>query len=131
MTFEIGLVFVLLAVSILLFVTNWIRSDIIAILVLLGVVLSGILPVEEALSGFSSDAVLAIAGLMDVSIKPLAVAVIVGAAATYLLPVGHPAPLLVQKPGSYRGKDYLKFGSGLFLLTIIIAGIVLPIVWPF
>jgi di/tricarboxylate transporter len=71
------------------------------------------------------------AGLMDVSIKPLAMAVIVGAAATYLLPVGHPAPLLVQKPGSYREKDYLKFGSGLFLLTIIIAGIVLPLVWPF
>ena len=35
------------------------------------------------------------AGLLDIEPKAFVVAVIVGAAATYLLPEGHPAPLMV------------------------------------
>jgi di/tricarboxylate transporter len=59
------------------------------------------------------------------------VAVIVGAAATYLLPVGHPAPLLVQRPGSYETKDYIKFGAGLVVITLLVVAVLVPLVWPF
>jgi di/tricarboxylate transporter len=71
------------------------------------------------------------AALMGVNVHTLAMAVIIGAAATYLLPVGHPAPLLVQRPGGYTEKDYLKYGAGLVLLTVLISAVVLPLVWPF
>jgi di/tricarboxylate transporter len=42
---------------------------------------------------------LSAASQLEVEPRAFAVAVIVGAAANYLLPVGHPAPLLVQGPG--------------------------------
>ena len=71
------------------------------------------------------------AGLLGVEPKAFAVAVIVGAAATYLLPEGHPAPLMVQSPGSYATKDYLKFGTGLVVITLLIVAVMVPLIWPF
>jgi di/tricarboxylate transporter len=71
------------------------------------------------------------ASLLEVEPRAFAVAVIIGAAATYLLPVGHPAPLLVQRPGSYKTKDYIRFGLGLTLITAVITAILVPLIWPF
>jgi di/tricarboxylate transporter len=71
------------------------------------------------------------AGLLGIEPKAFAVAVIVGAAATYLLPEGHPAPLMVQSPGSYETRDYLKFGSGLVAITLVIVAVLVPLMWPF
>ena len=103
-------------------------------------VLAGVLVVSMLLTQVLHGAAVAVmmtpvvldtAVLMDINVLPLAVAVIVGTASNYLLPVGHPAPLLVQKPGKYEQKDYLRFGAGLAGLTILISVVVLPIVWPF
>jgi di/tricarboxylate transporter len=71
------------------------------------------------------------AALLDVDPRGFAVAVIAGAAATYLLPVGHPAPLLVQRPGGYQTKDYMKFGSGLVVISLLVIAVLIPLVWPF
>ena len=71
------------------------------------------------------------AGLIGVEPKAFAVAVIVGAAATYLLPEGHPAPLMVQSPGSYKTRDYLKYGAGLVAITLLVVAVVVPLMWPF
>lgn len=71
------------------------------------------------------------AGLLEVEPKAFAVAVIVGAAATYLLPEGHPAPLMVQSPGSYKTRDYLKFGTGLVVITLVVVVVLIPLMWPF
>jgi di/tricarboxylate transporter len=71
------------------------------------------------------------ARMLEVEPKAFAAAVIVGAAATYLLPVGHPAPLLVQRPGRYQTKDYLRFGSGLVVITLAVVALVVPLVWGF
>jgi di/tricarboxylate transporter len=68
---------------------------------------------------------------MQVNPKGFAVAVIIGAASTYLMPVGHPAPLLVQQPGNYQSADYLRFGLGLVIITAVITAFFVPIVWPF
>lgn len=63
--------------------------------------------------------------------RAFAVAVVVGASATFLMPVGHPASVLVQKPGSYRPKDYFIFGIGPCLIALATIGIVVPWIWPF
>jgi di/tricarboxylate transporter len=62
--------------------------------------------------------------------KAFAVAVLVSASMTLLLPVGHPAPLLVRRPGAYRSGDYLRFGSGLALLTLLLVVFAVPWLWP-
>lgn len=60
------LVFLILAGTIVLFVTDRFRLDLVAMLSLLALMLTGILTVPEALSGFSDPLVLIIAGLFVV-----------------------------------------------------------------
>ncbi|MFO8029175.1 MAG: SLC13 family permease, partial [Cyclonatronaceae bacterium] len=67
MTIEIGVVFAILGIAMLLFITGWIRADIVAVLVLVSLAATGLLEVEEALKGFSSEAVISIAGLLVLS----------------------------------------------------------------
>lgn len=58
--------FVILLLTIILFVTNRIRVDLVAIMALLAFVMSGILEPNEALAGFSNSVVIMIAGLFVV-----------------------------------------------------------------
>ncbi len=66
MTIDILLVFIILAATILLFASDRFRLDLIAMLALLALLLTGILTPKEALAGFSSSIVLMIAGLFVV-----------------------------------------------------------------
>ena len=60
------LVFGLVAVTAVLMASNRIRFDVIALMVVLALMLSGILTVPEALSGFGSPVVILVAGLLVV-----------------------------------------------------------------
>jgi len=64
MTFSALLVLLILFVAFVLFVSGWIEPDITAVLVLVTLVLTGLLSPAEAFTGFSSFAVVTIAGLM-------------------------------------------------------------------
>jgi len=57
----------ILVVALLLFITEWIRPDVTAVLVVLALYVSRILKPEEALSGFSSEPAIVIAGIFVVS----------------------------------------------------------------
>ena len=63
---EMTFVFLLIAVSAVLMATNKVRFDIIAMLVVLALMLSGVLTVTEALAGFGSSVVFLVAGLLIV-----------------------------------------------------------------
>ncbi|MFL7812563.1 MAG: SLC13 family permease [Anaerolineales bacterium] len=56
----------LFAATIVLFVTEWIQADLVALGLVIGLMITGILSPEEALSGFSSQIVIAIAALFIV-----------------------------------------------------------------
>lgn len=60
------LTFIILGVTIVLFVTNKIRADFVGILALLALVITGILEPTEALAGFSNSVVIMIAALFIV-----------------------------------------------------------------
>lgn len=60
MTFDIALTFGILAVAIVLFVTEVIRVDLVALVVLVTLALTGLVSSEQALAGFSNPAVVAI-----------------------------------------------------------------------
>lgn len=66
MTVEMGLVLVILIGAIILFVTELIRLDVVALGVVVLLMVTGILTTEEALAGFSNSAVLTIAALFIV-----------------------------------------------------------------
>jgi di/tricarboxylate transporter len=63
---EVVLVFFFLLATIALFVSDWLRLDVVALLSLLALSLSGILTPAEALAGFSDPIVVMIAGLFVV-----------------------------------------------------------------
>ncbi len=66
MTIEIFIVLFILVTAALMFATNLIRSDLVAMLALLALLLSGTLSVEEAFAGFSSSTVLIVAAMFIV-----------------------------------------------------------------
>ncbi|GJM40208.1 MAG: SLC13 family permease [Ardenticatenaceae bacterium] len=66
MTLEMWLVLGILATAVFLFITEWLRVDVVAVGVVLALMITGVLTTGEALSGFSSTAVLTIAALFVV-----------------------------------------------------------------
>ncbi len=64
MTFEIGLVLAVLGVTVVLFVIDRLRVDVIAILVMIAVAWLGLVEPKEALAGLSSNAVVSIIAVM-------------------------------------------------------------------
>ncbi len=57
-------------------------------------------------------------------------AAVIGAATSFLSPVGHKANVLVFGPGGYRFFDYTRVGALLTVGLFIISMIFLPIFWP-
>lgn len=70
------------------------------------------------------------AEIMDSNPRAFCVAVLVSCSSTFLMSVGHPAPLMVQHPGSYNAADFLKFGLPLNILAMAIILLIIPVFWP-
>jgi di/tricarboxylate transporter len=62
--------------------------------------------------------------------KPFVLATVLGAATSFLTPVGHKANVLVFGPGGYRFFDYTRVGAPLTLVLLVVTLVVLPILWP-
>jgi di/tricarboxylate transporter len=57
-------------------------------------------------------------------------ATVIGAATSFLTPVGHKANVLVFGPGGYRFFDYARVGLPLTVALFIVSMIFIPIFWP-
>jgi di/tricarboxylate transporter len=64
---EMTLTLTILAIAIILFATEWIRMDLVSLMVLLAVVLTGLVSVEQAFAGFSNPAVVTVAAMFVLS----------------------------------------------------------------
>lgn len=62
--------------------------------------------------------------------KPFVLATVLGAATSFLTPVGHKANVLVFGPGGYKFFDYTRVGALLTLVLLVVTMIFLPILWP-
>ena len=68
---------------------------------------------------------------LDVSAKPVLLAVAVASAAAFLTPVATPANLMVMGPGGYRFGDYRKLGLPIRALFGVVAVFLVPVIWSF
>jgi len=68
---------------------------------------------------------------LDVNHLTFTMAVVIGAATSFLSPVGHKANVLVFGPGGYRFSDFTRVGIILTIALFIVSMIFLPIFWPF
>jgi di/tricarboxylate transporter len=64
---DIPIFYTVLAFSLLLFVTGWVRYDVVGILALLTLVLAGIVPSESAFAGFANPAVVTVVAVLVIS----------------------------------------------------------------
>ncbi len=71
-----------------------------------------------------------LASALGVDARPLVVAVMIAASASFATPIGYQTNTLVYGPGGYKFADFLKFGIPLNLSLAPIASFVIPYIWP-
>jgi len=67
---------------------------------------------------------------LGVNPQTFVMAVVIAAATSFLMPIGHQANVLVFGPGGYKFSDYTKVGVWLNIIIFISVAIFLPLVWP-
>ncbi|MDY6944046.1 MAG: SLC13 family permease, partial [Pseudomonadota bacterium] len=72
-----------------------------------------------------------IAGDLNVSFMPFAIAIMMGASSSYATPIGYQTNLMVMGPGGYRFSDYFRLGIPLTVVAGIITVVTIPMVWSF
>ncbi len=62
--------------------------------------------------------------------RPFAIAIALGASASFLTPIGYQTNTMVYGIGGYRFGDYARLGLPLSIVMVVVAMIVIPIAWP-
>ena len=57
-------------------------------------------------------------------------AVVIAAATSFLMPIGHQANVLVFGPGGYKFGDYTRVGIWLNIIIFFVVLVFLPLIWP-
>ena len=73
---------------------------------------------------------ISLADALGVDARPLVVAVMVAASASFATPIGYQTNMLVYGPGGYRFTDFLRVGIPLNLSVGLVASAVIPLIWP-
>ena len=71
-----------------------------------------------------------IAAQLGIDARPLVVAVMVAASASFATPIGYQTNMLVYGAGGYRFMDFLKVGIPLNLSIGVLASLCIPWFWP-
>ena len=67
---------------------------------------------------------------MGIDPRPLVVAVMVAASASFATPIGYQTNTLVYGPGGYRFTDFLRVGIPMNIMMAVIASVTIPFIWP-
>jgi di/tricarboxylate transporter len=68
---------------------------------------------------------------LDLSPYPLMMGVSLAASAAFMTPFSHKANLLVMGAGGYQAKDYLKVGTPLTVVLLLLMVLLVPVFFPF
>ena len=71
-----------------------------------------------------------LADALGVDARPLVVAVMVAASASFSTPIGYQTNTLVYGPGGYSFSDFMKIGIPLNLSIGVISALLIPMIWP-
>lgn len=67
---------------------------------------------------------------MGFDVRPLVIAVMVAASASFATPIGYQTNMLVYGPGGYRFTDFMRVGIPLNLSVGLLASALIPLMWP-
>lgn len=71
-----------------------------------------------------------LAGALGIDARPLVVAVMVAASASFATPIGYQTNMMVYGPGGYKFTDFLRVGIPLNLTMGLLASALIPLIWP-
>ncbi len=71
-----------------------------------------------------------LAHALGVDPRPLVIAVMVAASASFSTPIGYQTNTLVYGPGGYRFSDFLRVGVPLNASLAFICSAIIPLIWP-
>ncbi len=71
-----------------------------------------------------------LATALGIDPRPLVVAVMVAASASFATPIGYQTNMLVYGPGGYRFTDFMRVGIPLNLSVGLLASALIPLIWP-
>ncbi|NNE79517.1 MAG: SLC13 family permease [Silicimonas sp.] len=86
--------------------------------------------INHAVAVVVTPVAIGLAASMGVDPRPLVVAVMIAASATFATPISYQTNMMVYGPGGYKFADFLKVGIPLNLSTGIIASLLIPLYWP-
>jgi len=71
-----------------------------------------------------------LAEALGIDARPLVIAVMVAASASFSTPIGYQTNTLVYGPGGYAFSDFMKIGIPLNLSIGVISALLIPVIWP-
>ncbi len=71
-----------------------------------------------------------LASALGVDPRPLVIAVMMAASASFSTPIGYQTNTLVYGPGGYKFMDFIRIGVPLNLSLSVICSIAIPLIWP-
>ncbi|GGX50595.1 sodium:sulfate symporter [Tateyamaria omphalii] len=71
-----------------------------------------------------------LATALGIDPRPLVVAVMVAASASFATPIGYQTNMLVYGPGGYKFTDFMRVGIPLNLSVGLLASAIIPFIWP-
>ena len=74
---------------------------------------------------------LALSQNLEVSFMPFAIAIMIGASASFSTPIGYQTNLMVYGPGGYKFSDFMRIGIPLNFLFWLITVTLTPLFYPF
>ena len=101
----------------------------IAALYLLSAVLTELIS-NNAVAALLAPIAIAIGVAAGVDPKPLVVAVMFGASASFVTPIGYQTNTFVYGAGGYRFSDFFRTGFPLAILLWLVATFLIPVLWP-
>jgi di/tricarboxylate transporter len=85
---------------------------------------------NNAVAVILTPIVIGLAATLGVDPRPLVVAVMMAASASFATPIGYQTNTLVYGPGGYRFSDFLRVGIPLNVVMAAVASLAIPLFWP-
>jgi di/tricarboxylate transporter len=86
---------------------------------------------NNAAAALAFPVALGVAQNLGLDPMPFVMAVLYAASCSFLTPYGYQTNLMIMSPGRYTLADYLRAGSPVALVFIVVALVAIPVVFPF
>ncbi len=83
-----------------------------------------------AAAAIMTPVALALASEIGRGDRAFLMAVLAGASFAFMSPVAHQGNTMIMGPGHYRYRDFLRVGTPLTILVIVVATLLIPRLWP-